>query len=157
MLSKLNNFSIENISKITTNNYIFTDSYDYGIKNLDASITETKALFKYNKNFYPDIPTFSKDNKNEPLNENNGANTFFLNNILENNELYNDNDELCTEKNQRNELQKSIFQDNVENVFNFKLNINEEQFQKDYLDEKGESEKPRKIRSKHDYLIKSFL
>ena len=167
MQSKHNNFLFENICGIITNS-------DYINKNLDDSTRETNNLNfqnllsketkqiktvdikeEVNKNnqIYTDIPTYSKDNKNEPPQENNSE-AFFENNIFENNELYNDNDELHTEKNQ---IQNSISQDSVENVFKYKLNINEEQFQKDYLDEKGESEKPRKIRSKHDYLIKSFL
>lgn len=167
MQSKHNNFLFENICGIITNS-------DYRNKNLDDSTRETNTLNflnllsketkqiktvdikeEVNKNnqIYTDIPTYSKDNKNEPPQENNSE-AFFENNIFENNELYNDNDGLHTEKNQ---IQNSISRDGVENVFEFKLNVNEEQFQKDYLDEKGESEKPRKIRSKHDYLIKSFL
>ena len=103
------------------------------------------------------IPNFSEDNKDESKNENINVEEFFEEKVLENNESYSD------ELDQRYFIEKSIPQNSVENVFQSQLNVNEEQFQKDYLNEKRnksqniESEKPKKKRSNHDYLIKSFL
>lgn len=178
MISETNDLSEENTLKISTDDYMFTHSYAFGNENLDASLTEKNNLnfqnssniqsyqiksfntevLNNNNQIIVDIVTFSQDNKYKSFNEKNNIEELIRENILENDESY--NDELDIENNL---IQESIPQDNVENIFKYNLNVNKEDFQKYSIIEKEdksqniESEKPQKIRSNHDYLIKSFL
>ena len=185
MQSKQKNLSEVITLKITTNNYKSKELYECENENLNDLSLEINNLISpislniqtnhniealsKNSQIYGDppfsnqiapflaIPNFSEDNKYESKNENINEEEFFKEKVLENNKSYSD------ELDHIYFIEKSILQNSVENVFQSQLNVNEEQFQKDYLNKKRnksqniESEDLKDKRSCHDYLIKSFL
>lgn len=182
MLSKPKNkpTPILNVLKTTKTKNTSIDLDDQIIKNLNAHNKEIKGLYSpisfhiqdnindINKRIQKYdilIPSFSEDDKCKSINENkygDAVEEFCLEDRLENAGSW--SDELSIEKDQRYFIPNDTPKISVDNKYIlFKVNKNEEQFDKDFINEKRERtqqkdpEKTKKKRTLRDYLIKSFL